>query len=133
MAIKDPMHPEEITPEWITHALREGGFLKDASVKSIEKKILGEGKGFLSSVVQVKIEYDADEKGAPSSVVVKIEPEEGEFHDFGEELNAFQREIRFYREVAHNVPIRLPEIYFIVDEPPRVFNGYGGFKLLYTR
>ncbi|MCH7519954.1 MAG: hypothetical protein IH964_13145, partial [Candidatus Dadabacteria bacterium] len=56
MPIKDPMHVEEITPQWITHALREGGVLKEASVKSIEKKILGEGKGFLSSVVQVKIE-----------------------------------------------------------------------------
>lgn len=93
MAIKDPIHPEEITPEWITHALRDGGLLKEASVKSIEKKILGESKGFLSSVVQVEIEYDTDEKEAPASVVVKIEPEEGYFRDFGDELNAFQREL----------------------------------------
>ena len=89
MAIKDPMHVEEITPQWITHALREGGVLKEASVKSIEKKILGEGKGFLSSVVQVKIEYDTIEKDAPVSVVVKIEPEEGGFKDFGDEVGAF--------------------------------------------
>jgi len=82
MAIKDPMHVEEITPQWLTHALREGGYLKDASVKSIEKKIIGDAKGFLSSVVQVKIEYDTIEKDAPVSVVVKIEPEEGERSTF---------------------------------------------------
>ncbi|MCH7519941.1 MAG: DUF1679 domain-containing protein [Candidatus Dadabacteria bacterium] len=118
MPTKDPMHVEEITPKWVTHALREGGVLKEASVKSIEKKILGEGKGFLSSVVQVKIEYDTDEKGAPASVVVKIEPEEGEFKHFGDEMNAFQREIRFYREIADTVPIRLPKLYYAVDQPP---------------
>lgn len=118
MPIKDPMHVDEITPEWITHALREGGFLKDASVKSIEKKVIGDAKGFLSSVVQVKIEYDTIEKDAPVSVVVKIEPEEGGFKDFGDELNAFQREIHFYRDVAANLSIRLPKLYYAVDTPP---------------
>jgi hypothetical protein len=112
------MHVEEITPQWLTHALREGGYLKDASVKSIEKKIIGDAKGFLSSVVQVKIEYDTIEKDAPVSVVVKIEPEEGGFKDFGDELNAFQREIHFYRDVAANLSIRLPKLYYAVDQPP---------------
>jgi len=118
MPIKDPMHVDEITPQWITHILREGGLLGNASVKSIEKKILGDAKGFLSSVVQVKIEYDIIENGAPGSVVVKIEPEEGGFKDFGDELNAFEREIRFYKEVASNLSIRLPKLYYAVDKPP---------------
>lgn len=118
MPIKDPMHVDEITPEWITHALVEGGYLKSASVKSIEKKILGDAKGFLSSVVQVKIEYDTIQQDAPGSVVVKIEPEPGGFKDFGDELNAFEREIRFYKEVAPNLSIRLPELYYAVDKSP---------------
>ncbi|TFG77410.1 MAG: DUF1679 domain-containing protein [Thermodesulfobacteriales bacterium] len=118
MPIKDPMHVDEITSEWITHALKEGGYLKNASVKSIEKKVIGDATGFLSSVVQVKIEYDLEEKDAPASVVVKIEPEEGGFKDFGDELNAFQREIHFYRDVAANLSIRLPELYYAVDKPP---------------
>ncbi len=112
------MHPEEISPEWVAHALREGGALKEASVESIKKDILGEGVGFLSSVVRVRIEYDTHEKAAPSSVVVKIEPEEVGFREFGDELHAFQREIRFYKEVAGNVPIRLARVYYAVDEPP---------------
>lgn len=112
------MHPDEVTAEWLTHALRSGGVITDASVKSVRKDILGEGKGFLSSVLRVAITYDREEEGAPSSVVVKIEPEEGEFHDFGDELNAFEREIRFYRDVARNVPVRLAAIYYTVDEPP---------------
>ena len=118
MPIKDPMHVDEITPEWIAHALAEGGYLKEASVKSIEKKIIGDAKGFLSSVVRVGIEYDQKEKEAPASVVIKIQPEEGDFKRFGDEMDAFQREIRFYREIAGTVPIRLPKLYYAVDQPP---------------
>lgn len=118
MKIQHPLHPQDITTEWITYALRSGGVLEKASVKDLKKEILGDGKGFLSSVVRVKIEYDIIEADAPRSVVVKIEPESESFREFGDELNAFQREIRFYKEIARNVPIRLPVIYFTVDEPP---------------
>ncbi|GJM14878.1 MAG: hypothetical protein DHS20C13_02050 [Thermodesulfobacteriota bacterium] len=118
MPLKDPMHPDEITADWITHALKESGYLKHFSIKSIDKKILGEGKGLLSSVVRVGIEYDEQEENAPSSVVVKIEPEEGDFVDYNNEFSSFQREIKFYREVAANVPIRLPKFYYAVDDPP---------------
>ena len=118
MPVKNPMHPEEITPEWMTHALTEGGFLKKSSVISIDKQILGEGVGLLSSVVRVGLTYDTKEKDAPDSVVLKIEPEEDWSKDFNEELSAFQREIRFYREIAPTVSIRLPKFYYAVDDPP---------------
>lgn len=118
MKIKNPLHPEEITADWISFALREGGFIKRAITKIVNKEILGGGRGFLSSVVRVLLDYDREEENAPKSVVVKIEPESDTLHRFGDELNAFQREIRFYKEVASNVPIRLPILYFSVDEPP---------------
>lgn len=118
MPIKNPIHPDEITPEWVTHALKNNGYLENSFIKKIDKKILGEAKGLLSSVVRVGIEYDRKEENAPSSVVVKIEPEEGDFINFNNEFRAFQREIKFYREVAPNIPIRLPKFYYAVDEPP---------------
>lgn len=118
MAIKNPLHPDEITAEWITFALRAGGVIKHSIARILNKEILGGGRGFLSSVVRVRLEYDREEKNAPKSVVVKIEPESDTLHRFGDELNAFQREIRFYKEVAGNAPIRLPILYFSIDEPP---------------
>jgi hypothetical protein len=118
MKIKNPLHPGEITAEWIVYALRSGGVIKQSIARILNKEILGGGRGFLSSVVRVSLDYDKQEKNAPKSVVVKIEPESDTLHRFGDELNAFQREIRFYKEVASNVPIRLPILYFSVDEPP---------------
>jgi len=116
--IHHPIHPNEITPEWLTYALRAGGVIKKASIKNLKREILGSGKGFLSSAVRVNIEYDKVEWNAPKSVVVKIEPESKVQQDIGYKLHAFQREIRFYKEVAKNTPIRLPILYFSVDEPP---------------
>lgn len=69
-------------------------------------------------MVCANIEYDQVEQDAPKSVVVKIAPKEESFQEYSEKLNAFQREIRFYKEVARNVPIRLPVVYYSVDEPP---------------
>jgi len=118
MKIKNPLHPQEITAEWITFALRAGGIINQSVARILNKEILGGGRGFLSSVVRASLDYDREEKGAPKSVVVKIEPESDTLHRFGDELNAFQREIRFYKEVASNVPIRLPILYFSVEDPP---------------
>ncbi len=50
--------------------------------------------------------------------MLKLSPKRGGFKDFGDELNAFEREIHFYKEVAPNLSIRLPQLYYAVDEPP---------------
>ncbi len=118
MKIPHPMHPDEITPEWLTHALRSGGVLKKASAIKLNTEILGTGKGFMSSAVRVNIEYDEAEEDAPKSVVVKIEPESEKLQNIGYQQHVFEREIHFYKEVGINVPIRIPILYFSVDEPP---------------
>ena len=113
-----PRHVNEISPEWLTKALREGDVLKDTSVTDMRSMILGEGRGFLSSVARVELEYDTAETGAPGSVVVKIEPDAETLRRIGDEMHAFEREIRFYRDVADQVPIRLPRVYFSLTDPP---------------
>jgi len=113
-----PRHVNDISPEWLTAALQEGGTLSDATVIGVETKVIGEGVGFLSSVGRIQCRYDRTEPHAPASVVVKIEPEMETFRKIGEDFHAFEREIRFYREVASQVPIRFPRIYFTLMEPP---------------
>ncbi|MGI9533736.1 MAG: oxidoreductase family protein [Thermodesulfobacteriota bacterium] len=118
MQIKHPLHPEEITPDWVTFVLNESGILKETYVKGLKKDLIGGGKGFLSSVVRVELIFDKIEPGCPSSLVIKIEPENEIYKQFGDETHAFQREIHFYNEIADKVDIRLPKVYYTVDEPP---------------
>lgn len=113
-----PRHVSDITPAWLTAVLRESGTLSGAAVIGVDAGVIGEGVGFLSSVGRVQLTYDTKESNAPDSVVVKIEPESESFREIGNELHAFEREIRFYREVATQLSIRLPRTYATVMEPP---------------
>jgi aminoglycoside phosphotransferase (APT) family kinase protein len=118
MALPTPQSAAEVTPEWLTAALRSSGVLRDGVVVECAKTQIGEGLGFLSRVLRAALTYRGDAAGAPASVVVKLEPDAGSFHDFGDELHAFAREIRFYREVAAVVPVRLPRCYYADDSGP---------------
>lgn len=114
-----PRSPDDVTPEWLTDALRDGSVLgAGTAVATCEKTLIGEGVGFLSRVLRVALTYDGPADGAPATVVVKLEPGAGEFRGFGDELHAFEREIRFYRQVASQVPVRLARLYHADTTPP---------------
>lgn len=108
-----PQKVEEITATWVEGALRTGGASGLPAVGGVSLHVIGSERGFLSQTVRVEVEYAAPAAaGAPASVVVKIEPEGGSFREAERGSKAFDREIRFYREVASQLPIRLPRIYF---------------------
>lgn len=48
----------------------------------------------------------------PASLVAKLEPGSGSFRDAERRYGAFDREIRFYREVAGRVPVRMPRVFY---------------------
>src|SRR5262249_52915245 len=63
------------------------------------------------------ISYDQAEEGAPATVVVKLPASSKEGNDFAESTHAYEREIRFYREVAPRTPIRVPRMFATIMEP----------------
>jgi hypothetical protein len=108
-----PQHVDEITPEWMGAALRAGGAGDLPVVAGVRTQVIGSEKGFLSQTVRVEIAYAGPpSNGAPSSVVVKLEPEGGSFREAERGSKAFDREIRFYRELAARVPLRLARVYY---------------------
>src|SRR5262249_32981945 len=61
--------------------------------------------------------YDKAEDGAPATVVVKLPASMKEAMDVAESTHAYEREIRFYREVAPRTPIRVPHMFATIMEP----------------
>ncbi|WP_269537964.1 phosphotransferase [Cerasicoccus fimbriatus] len=120
MNIPVPGSIDEISPAWVTEILRSGGAIQQASITQIESRILGQDIGFLSVVARLGLTYDAKEPNAPEAVVIKIETQHEKLREIGQEVQAFQREIRFYKDVAPAVDVRLPKIYFACDEPPNM-------------
>ncbi|WP_309382455.1 oxidoreductase family protein [Cerasicoccus frondis] len=120
MSLPVPETIEEITPEWVTQALRESGAIQNATIIQIESRILGQNVGFLSVVAWLGLTYDQPEPDAPKAVVIKVIPKPGKHRELGEEMHAFQREILFYRDVAPQIDIRLPKMYYAASEPPNM-------------
>ncbi len=107
-----PARIEDVDERWIEDILADAGLLRDARVTRVEQRVIGEEKGFLSVTARVAIDYDGAADGAPRSLVVKIEPPAGQFRDAERRVDAFEREIRFYRELAPGLTLRLPRVVF---------------------
>ena len=50
-----PRTTDEITPEWLTDALRAGGSLGDGSVASVEFERIGIGLGFTTLIARATV------------------------------------------------------------------------------
>jgi aminoglycoside/choline kinase family phosphotransferase len=118
MTTGHPKRIEDFTPEWLTRALREGGVCRHTRVTGFDTRPLtGEGVGFLSGIVRVRLTYDRSELDAPASVVVKLPTYAETNRQLGDSLRAYEREARFYREIAPRSRIRAPRCYCSVLDP----------------
>jgi len=100
-----PRCEADMTAEWLTAALRAGGSLPgDASVTGVERCRIGEGVGMLSLLYRLTPTYDRAVPGAPASLVAKLPTAEPQMRFLANSLNAYGREVRFYREIAASAP-----------------------------
>jgi len=112
-----PQRLDELTPAWLSQAL--DGVLAGARVERVEVEPLGEGEGFVGMLARLRLELDRPAPGVPTRVIAKLPTEVAANRATGELLGAYEREIRFYRELAPRVAYRTPALYAaLMDENP---------------
>jgi len=87
--------PEDLTAAWLTAALG-GGEVASFSVEPI-------GTGQMSDSFRVALTHGKAAGDGPESVVLKVASSDPTSRSTGVGLGAYEREIRFYREVAPTV------------------------------
>jgi hypothetical protein len=107
-----PRSPEEITPEWLTAALRSTGVIREANVTSVSTQGIGAGAGFLGQLAKVAVTYDREEQAAPRSMIFKVPTLDPGGREVSNLFRFYEREICFYREIAPEVELRTPRCYF---------------------
>ncbi len=112
-----PQSIDELTPDWLTQTLQAGGFLDGVRVVGAEPEILGEGEGFVGQIVRLRLSFDGPAPGAPESLIAKMPIGLEQNRNLGEALGAYDREIRFYTELADRVPIAKPVCFYAVMDP----------------
>jgi plasmid maintenance system killer protein len=110
--MKIPTGPEELTPEWLTWALRHRGTLTRAAVESFHAEIIGKGAGFISRVARVNLRYDKAEEGAPASLIAKFPGLDPEMRARAWSWGAYEKDVWFYQELAREISLRAPRHYF---------------------
>ena len=110
--MKLPATTKDISVEWLNEALHENGVLGNSNIVSVKHEPIGVGEGYTGDIARINLKYDNDLLQLPCSLVAKLPTSFGPARDLCLRLGIYQREIRFYKEIAPSSPIRTPYCYF---------------------
>lgn len=103
-----PSRAEDVTPEWLTAALRSRG--RDVVVGAVRRHPLGDGVGMMSALEMLEVEYE--QGNGPKSIVLKLPATIEANRVVALAFDIYRREVLFYRDVAALTPAATPEVYF---------------------
>lgn len=107
-----PERVEDITADWLTTVFRTSGALgEDGSVAGVSIEPFAVGLGFLSELSKATLTYTGESSSAPSSVIIKMVTSLEVQRGLADALLFYQRELRFYRELAHGLPLRTAKVH----------------------
>jgi hypothetical protein len=101
--------PEELSTAWLERVLGTGP-IEAFSVEPI-------GTGQMSESRRVRIDYAAGARGGPRSVVLKTASADESSRSTGVGLGIYEREVRFYSELAPRIGGALAECHLAVINP----------------
>ena len=100
-----------ITPGWLTRALNGGEEASGAPVTAFSVEAIVEGKGYMSQLYRLKLNYAGEDQGMPGSVIVKLPSADPLLQKVFSSLGQNRREVNFYGELADGVRIQTPRCY----------------------
>lgn len=107
-----PERVEDITAEWLTTVFRTSGALgEDGSVAGVSIEPFAVGLGFLSELTKATLTYAGEASQAPPSVIIKMVTSLEVQRGLADALLFYQRELRFYRELADVLPLRTAKVH----------------------
>ncbi len=110
-ALNLPLFKEDISPAWLTGVLRSSGLAKEEEVLEVRCRTIGAGLGFVGEVLELQLVLDCPTERIPVSMVLKL-PSAGDNHRVGQVTGAYEREIRFYKELGQALTVRIPALYY---------------------
>ena len=107
----------EVTPSWLTAALRDSGAAGSPAVTGYSADAIAEGKGFMSQLYRLRLDYDADAGGLPRTVILKLPSSDPLMRTFFDRLRQNLREVLFYQQAVSAGYLETPRSYFSGTDP----------------
>lgn len=102
-----PIHPEAVTPEWLTERLREAGELDGGRVTGVAWKAIGTGQ--VGDSARFTLEYEGGE--GPATLAGKFPAADATSRGTAAAFGLYSKEVGFYRELAPKLDVRVPRTY----------------------
>lgn len=113
-----PESVADITPEWLTPVLRGSGVISEgARVAAVRATVIGEGVGFVGTIARLDLAYDGDAGDAPPTLIAKLHSTDPASRALGAMYGLYEREVRFYNELAGKVALHSPRCYAAMFDP----------------
>lgn len=108
-----PTHPDQLTTEWLTLALRHGGAIgPEQQVTAFSTTTIGEGISLLGLVQRVTLGYGGSGAPGPDSVVIKFAHPLEANRAIAMNTDMYWREIHFFANIAQHVQMPLTTCYY---------------------
>lgn len=102
MGVDLVQRPEDVSPQWLGTVLRgSGAASSDATVVGFESAAIGTGQ--MSQSYRLSLTWDERGPAGPASVVLKVAAADDTSRTTGIGLGIYEREIRFYQDVAPRI------------------------------
>jgi hypothetical protein len=111
---------DEITPEWLTAALKSTGHLNSCAVTGMQKETIGQGVGILGELARITPAYSASEPSAPRTLIAKIPTADPGGKGIAEMLGFYEKEVRFYNTLCRDIGIRSAHSYYAAGDPSTI-------------
>lgn len=114
---------------WFTQVLRDGGHAT-AAVVGVEAEPMA-FTGAVGDMARIRLEYDSSGDPGPASVVAKIRGTTEVQVGMDAAMGLYNREARFYAELADRVPVGAPCMFHIGDgdATPILMEDLGGLRV----
>ncbi len=105
-----PVHPDDLTADWLTRTLHGSGALgSDRSVARFHVTPVGSGTGLLGMVMRIHLEYEGGAAATePASLVVKFAHPVEANRAIAMNTNMYEREVAFFHDIAESVDVPKP-------------------------
>ncbi len=112
-----PRDLQEATPSWLTDALRDAGAARGPAVTGYSAEAIAEGKGFMSQLYRLRLDYDADPGDLPRTVILKLPSGDPLMRTLFNRLGQNQREVLFYQQAISKGYLATPRSYYCGTNP----------------
>lgn len=112
-----PTKLAELTPAWLTDVLRSSGRIgPDEAVTGWQATPIGVGVGLLSDIVKLDLRY-ASGSGPLAGLIAKFAVSNEQNRAVAQGLQTYEREVRFYQDLAADVGGYCPRSFYSYVEP----------------